>query len=157
MYHNVGELYESGCWTQWIPLYSKYDYQINFALEVWSLLHSSAHSHIRQWSLQNRSRNYMHVISCLVFYSLPFLPMMKLTLAPRGTSSMVWHMKFIRVIFSMIPTSASDWNHNASWLISAHKPATHNLIVMQASSLMINFIDFNKCYTWLWPFSRSFA
>ena len=39
---------------------------------------------------------------------LPFRPMIKFTFGPRGTSSMVWHMKFTNVTFSIIPTSASD-------------------------------------------------
>lgn len=42
--------------------------------------------------------------------SLPFRPMIKFTFGPNGTSSIVWHMKFTRVIFSIIPTSASDCN-----------------------------------------------
>lgn len=91
-------------------------------------------------TLHSESDKTGKVIKCTSSYALfnllPFRPIMKLTLAPRGTSSMVWHMKFTIVIFSMIPTSASDWNHNnAQWLISVHvhKPGI---------------------YTWSWPFTQ---
>ena len=88
MHHNVEELCESGCWTQWIPLCSKYDYQINFALTVWSLLHSSAHNHIDS-EVYKTDQEIKCMLSHASLHLLPFLPMMKLTLAPRGTSSMV--------------------------------------------------------------------
>ena len=67
--------------------------------EIDTYMHNTIHT-TTLYSL-NKRPSYLHD-------SLPFLPIIKLTFAPRLTSSMVWHIKFIRVIFSMIPTSASD-------------------------------------------------
>ena len=67
--------------------------------EIDTYMHNTIHT-TALYSL-NKRPSYLHD-------SLPFLPIIKLTFAPRLTSSMVWHIKFIRVIFSMIPTSASD-------------------------------------------------
>lgn len=41
---------------------------------------------------------------------LPFLPTIKLTCGPKDTSKRLWHMKFLRQIFSIIPMSASFYN-----------------------------------------------
>lgn len=41
---------------------------------------------------------------------LPFLPTIKLTCGPKDTSRRLWHMKFLRQIFSIIPMSASFYN-----------------------------------------------
>lgn len=41
---------------------------------------------------------------------LPFLPTIKLTCGPKDTSRRLWHMKFLRQIFSIIPMSASFCN-----------------------------------------------
>ena len=67
--------------------------------EIDTYMHNTIHT-TTLYSL-NKRPSYLHD-------SLPFLPIIKLTFAPRLTSSMVWHIKFTRVIFSMIPTSASD-------------------------------------------------
>jgi hypothetical protein len=36
---------------------------------------------------------------------LPFSPMIKLMFGPKGTSSILWHMKSLRIIFSRTPAS----------------------------------------------------
>ena len=62
-------------------------------------------------------------------HSLPFFPITKLTFGPKGTSSIVWHMKFDRTIFSMMPTSASDWKATEEeWQINLRIHSSHTQV-----------------------------
>lgn len=57
---------------------------------------------VNQWRISKQpSHENMRV-------SLPFLPMMKVTLGPKLIVSMEWHIKFFNTIFSTMPHSASS-------------------------------------------------